>query len=122
MERPGTLAVRMVTAPCLGDAQQAQARVADWLAEIAASEAGRSIERRLRDHPTLAQLVTGLAEGSPYLWELARASPERFATLLDAEPEARFDAILADGRAAVAAARDEAQAMRGLRRMKSEAA
>src|SRR5262249_6369458 len=112
-----SLAQRIAGAPRLRAAGEGHARVADWLARHASTDAGGTIERRLRDHPTLAQLIAGLAEGSPHLWELARAAPERLAALLEAEPEARFDAILADGRAGVAAARDEAQAMRALRRM-----
>src|SRR5262245_50256826 len=117
-----SLAQRIAAAPQLWPAGDGHARVADWLAEIASTDAGRMIARRLHGHPALAQLIAGLAEGSPYLWDLARAAPERLAGLLDSEPEARFDAILADGKAAVAAARDEAQAMRALRRMKTEAA
>jgi glutamate-ammonia-ligase adenylyltransferase len=64
----------------------------------------------------------GLAEGSRYLWELARADPQRLASLLEAEPERRFDDIVADARGAIAVAHDEAEVMRLLRRMKAEAA
>src|SRR5262245_40572441 len=117
-----SLAQRIAGAPRLRAVGEGHARVADWLDDIASTDAGGTIERRLRDHPTLAPLIAVLAQGSPHLWELARAAPERLAALLEAEPEARFDAILADGRAGVAAARDEAQAMRALRRMKTEAA
>ena len=60
--------------------------------------------------------------GSPYLWELIRIEPGRFLTLLESDPDTRFEAILAETARAVASTRDEAQVMRLLRRMKSEAA
>ena len=34
--------------------------------------AGKALRRLLADHPALAALMTGLADGSPYLWDLAR--------------------------------------------------
>ena len=66
--------------------------------------------------------MTGLADGSPYLWDLARGSPERLVALLEAEPERRFDEILKAARRAIAATRDEAEVMRLLRVMKADAA
>ena len=33
-------------------------------------------------------LLDGLADGSPYLWDLVRADPERLVALLDADPDA----------------------------------
>jgi [glutamine synthetase] adenylyltransferase / [glutamine synthetase]-adenylyl-L-tyrosine phosphorylase len=118
----GSLAQRIAAAPALCRADEARARVADWLAEIADAPAGQALTRLLADHPTLAALIAGLAEGAPYLWELARAEPARLIALLEAEPDARFDAILSDARATIVATGDEAQAMRTLRRMKAEAA
>src|SRR4029077_6075328 len=62
-----------------------------------------------------------IAEGSPYLWDLVRADPTRFAAILQAEPQERFAAILAEARSAGHAV-SEADAMRILRRAKAEAA
>jgi glutamate-ammonia-ligase adenylyltransferase len=70
----------------------------------------------------LDALTMGLAEGSPYLWELARAEPERLAQLLESDPERRFDDILAGATRAIAATQDQGEVMRLLRRMKAEAA
>src|SRR5215471_15144469 len=82
-----------------------------------------SLVRRLAAaHPRLAALMTGLADGSPYLWGLVRGSPERFVALLEAEPERCFRDILADASGAIAATRDEAGVMRLLRCMKAEGA
>src|SRR5262245_63731366 len=71
----GTLAQRIAAAPQLHAAEAARARVEDWLAEIAETSAGKALRGLLGDHAALAALITGLADGSPYLWELARRSP-----------------------------------------------
>ncbi len=118
----GALAQRIADAPHLRAADEARARVEDWLADIADTPAGRTLRRLFADHSTLAALMTGLADGSPYLWDLARGSPERLVALLEAEPERRFDEILRAARRAIAATRDEAEVMRLLRVMKAEAA
>src|SRR5215813_3704611 len=117
-----SLVRRIAAAPHLQAAGEARARVNDWLVEIAAVPAGKTLIRLSAAHPTLDALMTGLADGSPYLWGLVRASPERFVALLEAEPERRFRDILADAKRAIAATRDEAEVMRLLRRMKAEAA
>src|SRR5215831_17689901 len=113
---------RIVTAPHLHAADEGCARVNEWLAEIAGLPAGKTLTRLAAAHPRLAALMTGLADGSPYLWGLVRGSPERFVALLEAEPERRFRDILADVSGAIAATRDEAEVMRLLRRMKAEGA
>src|SRR5262245_24054586 len=118
----GTLAQRIAAAPQLHAADAARGRVADWLGEIAETPAGQALRRLLADHPTLDALITGLADGSPYLWDLAQRSPERLIALLEAEPERRFDDILDLARRAIAATSDEAEVMRLLRVMKAEAA
>src|SRR5215471_4247592 len=117
-----SLVRRIAAAPHLQAADEARARVADWRAEIAGLSAGKTLTRLAAAHPMLDALITGLAGGSPYLWDLVRDSPERFVALLEAEPERRFGDMLADAKRAIAATRDEAEAMRLLRRMKAEAA
>src|SRR5712671_454284 len=117
----GPLARRIVAAPQLY-APDAHARVADWLGEIAETPAGAALAQLFGQHPTLAALIAGLAEGSPDLWDRVRGSPERLLALLDAEPELRFDDIIADAKRVIAATRDEAEVMRLLRHMKAEAA
>src|SRR5215510_13491580 len=116
-----SLVRRIAAAPQLQAADEARARVNDWLAEIAGASAGKTLTRLSAAHPRLDALMTGLAGGSPYLWDLVRGSPERFVALLEAEPERRFCDVLADARRAVAATCDEAEVMRLLRRMRAEA-
>jgi [glutamine synthetase] adenylyltransferase / [glutamine synthetase]-adenylyl-L-tyrosine phosphorylase len=119
---PGSLARRIAVAPPLHAAEEARARVEDWLAEIAATPAGAALRHLLAEHPALTALLAALAEGSPYLWELARKEPQRLLALLEADPERCFDDGLAAARRTIAATRDEAEVMRLLRTMKADAA
>ena len=121
-DQTGPLAQRIKASPHLAAASEARARVNDWLADIADRTAGKTLTQLLAAHPMLDGLVMGLAEGSRYLWELARADPARLVWLLEAEPERRFDEILIDTKRAIAAARDEAEVMRLLRHMKATGA
>ena len=64
-----------ISAPRFG--RQEARRSTRWLAEIGRSSAGRrSMPRR-----KLASLA-GIAEASPYLWDLVRADPDRFSRCL----------------------------------------
>ena len=121
-DQTDALAQRIRASQHFAGASEARVRVSEWLAEIADTAAGKSLTEVLAAHPVLDGLVMSLAEGSRYLWELARADPERLVLLLQAEPARRFDDILADTKRAITAADDEAEVMRLLRRMKSEAA
>src|ERR1700730_18391095 len=115
------LARRIAAAPHLLAPDAAHARVAEGLADIAETSAGRTLTRLLADHPALDALIAGLAEGSPDLWDRACGAPERLVALLESPPERHFDDILEGARRSIAATRDEAQVMRLLRRMKAEA-
>ncbi len=117
-----SLARRIVAAPRLSSAEAAHARVEEWLAEIAGTAAGRALARLLADHPTVKTLVAALADGSPYLFDLARADGERLLAILASEPELRFRELIADARRMIPAAGNDTEVMRLLRRMKAEAA
>src|SRR5262245_4217197 len=115
------LADRIASAPPLLDKKSAHARVAGWLSELSSKDV-RPIEILLRDKPVIRALLEGLAESSAYLWDLASREPGRLLRLLQADPDEHFRALLAQGVRAVATCKDEPEAMRLLRRMKSEAA
>src|SRR5215475_8877386 len=115
------LADRIASAPPLSDKKSARARVAGWFSELSPKDA-KPIEILLRDKPVIRTLLEGLAESSPYLWDLASREPERLLRLLQADPDSHFRALLSEGVRAVATCKDELEAMRLLRRMKSEAA
>ena len=113
---------RLASGPHLHDPAAAQKRLRGWLAELSGAADGERLTRLLADHPTLQTLVEGIAEGSPYLWDLVRMEPARFVTLLESDPDLRLETVLAEAARAVASAADEAEVMRTLRRMKAEAA
>ena len=116
-----TLAECIATAPQLSDAKTARARVAGWLDELK-PDAAKPLKALLAKHSILKTLLEGLADSSPYLWELASREPARLLRLLNADPGNHLAALLAEHGEAAASAIDEADAMRELRRMKAEAA
>lgn len=116
-----TLAARIVTAPKLTEPKAARARVAEWLAGLPAGEAKR-LKALLAGHSILHTLLESLGEASPYLWDLASGEPQRLLRLLDADPDCHLSELLIGTARLVASSQDEDEAMRLLRRMKSEAA
>jgi glutamate-ammonia-ligase adenylyltransferase len=116
------LAAAIARAPQLVDRKAAQARLAEWLADIGKGSAGKALKQFIAGAPKVEALLLGLADGSPYLWELASAEPDRLLAVLEADPGERLTDLLAKSAKAAAAAKDEAAAMRCLRRMKAEAA
>ena len=117
-----TLASAISDAPRLTDRKAAKARVAEWLTEIGWSADGKALKRLLAAAPKVEALLAGLSDGSPYLWDLAVAEPARLLSLLNADPDQHLAALLTKAEKAVDATKDEAEAMRLLRRTKAEAA
>ncbi|MGI8527431.1 MAG: hypothetical protein ACR2K5_14910, partial [Pseudolabrys sp.] len=118
----GSLASRIQAAPPSSAPVTARARVAAWLGEISKTTAGKALALLLAKNAKLRALVESLADGSPYLWQLASAEPPRLWRLLQSDPDRHLAALLADTAGTVAATDDEARAMHLLRRMKAEAA
>jgi glutamate-ammonia-ligase adenylyltransferase len=116
-----TLASLIATAPRLSEPDAARKRLDGWLAALDGDSADAALRRLFAAHPQARAVILGLADGSPHLWELASADPVRLARLLEADPEDRFEAILADAVAAISSTLDEAYVMQLLRRMKAEA-
>src|SRR5262249_59814715 len=88
----------------------------------APSEAGIALARLRAGSDELEALIEGVADGSPHLWDLAASEPARLVALLESDPDAHLDALLAATAADVAATAEQSEAMRLLRRMKAEAA
>src|ERR1700693_5475308 len=86
-EKTLALALALVDAPRLMARRPAHACVAAWLTEIGRSAAGKTLKRLVTTAPKLEALLHGLADGSPYLWDLAAAEPERLLSLLNSNPE-----------------------------------
>src|SRR3954470_18562307 len=121
-----SLAGTIKTAPRLSAPDEARARLGEWLAEIGAGGAGKAIRQLLVSakgrEGKLAGIVAAIAEASPYLWDLIRADRDRFLALLEADPETQFAALIAEIDQAGLAVDNDDDAMRALRRGKSEAA
>src|SRR5258708_2068101 len=116
------LAPAIAAAPRLADRKAAQDGLTEWLSDIGRSAAGKSIKQLIEQAPKTEALLLGLADGSPYLWDLATAEPDRLLAVLATDPDQHLSALLAKSAKAVAAAKDDATAMQRLRRMKAEAA
>src|SRR5262245_134096 len=115
------LVARIATAPRLSAPELSRKRLDAWIAEIDGQPAATTLRRLFAAHPQARALILGLADGSPHLWELVAADPARLVRVLESDPEAHFDAVLADTVAAIASTPDEAQVMQLLRRMRAEA-
>src|SRR5258708_20208132 len=109
---------RVGGAPRLSDPKGAGAR----LAECLRAEGGRPLAEFLKDFKAARAVLEGVADGSPYLWDLVESDPGRLLTLLKCEPDAHLAALLSSSVQGAAAAMRDAEVMRILRRMKPEAA
>ena len=74
-----SLVRRIAAPPYLQDADEARARVNEWLAEIAGLTAGKTLTRLAAAHPRLEALMAGLARQYPadVTERIARRVPSR---------------------------------------------
>ena len=93
-----TLALAFTGAPRLTDRKAAEASVGDWLTAIGRSAAAKKLKALVAGTPKLEALLLGLADGSPHLWDLATAEPDRLISLLNSNPDAHFAELLAKPR------------------------
>ncbi|MGV7216528.1 bifunctional [glutamine synthetase] adenylyltransferase/[glutamine synthetase]-adenylyl-L-tyrosine phosphorylase [Bradyrhizobium sp. UFLA05-112] len=116
----GSLAARFAEGPHVAASNTAEQRLRDWLAELEPQHAAAIAA--LLDRPFVRPILAGIAEFSPYLFDLIRSDPARLIRLLACDPDAHLASLIDDARRAVLAATEEAEVTRLLRRMKSEAA
>jgi len=115
------LAARFVDGPHLSDPDKAEQRLTDWLTGLAAEQAA-AIDDLIVRLPLVKTILLGIAEASPYLFDLVRADSARAIRLLECEPERYLAHLIDNTRREVLQAPGEADVMQWLRRMKSEAA
>ena len=101
---------------------QTTARVAAWLQSVKPKSAGNEIKALIRRHPAVGQILGGIAEAAPYLWDRIEADPAEFVRLLEGDPDRALAALLAKMQSDAAAAQSQADLMRVLRLSKSRAA
>jgi glutamate-ammonia-ligase adenylyltransferase len=114
------LAARFVDGPHVSAPNGPEIILSGWLAELEPSQAAEL--SALLDQPTARTILLGIAEFSPYLFDLIRNDAARFIRLLQCEPETHLPALIESVSREVFAAVTEADVMRLLRRMKAEAA
>jgi glutamate-ammonia-ligase adenylyltransferase len=114
------LAARFVDGPHVSAADKAE-RLADWLTGLAPEQAA-TIDDLIARFPFAKTILLGIAESSPYLFDLIRADAARLIRLLECNPESYLSQLIEKTRLGVSAAAGEADVTQLLRRMKSEAA
>ena len=115
------LAARLAGGPQVSAPDKAEQRLADWLADLEPMQAA-AIRGLAERFPFANAILLGIAEASPYLFDLVRAHGARAIRLLECEPERHLAELIAKTCRDVSAASSEADVMQLLRRMKSEAA
>src|SRR5579864_1439311 len=118
---PHCLAARFVDGPRVSAPAEAEQRLAGWLVDLEPRQAAAIRELAVR-YPLLNTMLLGIAEASPYLFDLLRADAARAIRLFGCTPELHLARLIEYACRDVEAASSEADAMQLLRRMKSEAA
>src|SRR6266849_1960712 len=113
------LAARFVDGPQVSVPDQAEQRLADWLTALAPEQAAVVNDLTSR-FPRARTILSGIAESSPYLFDLVRADATRLVRLLECHPESYLPLLIEKACLGVSAAAGEADVMQLLRRMKSE--
>jgi glutamate-ammonia-ligase adenylyltransferase len=115
------LAARFVDGPHVSAPDKAEQRLRDWLTDLTTEQAA-AIDDLIGRFPRAGTILLGIAEASPYLFDLLRADGARAIRLLGCEPEPHLAHLIERTCRDVAAASSEADVMQLLRRMKAEAA
>ncbi|WP_029082345.1 bifunctional [glutamine synthetase] adenylyltransferase/[glutamine synthetase]-adenylyl-L-tyrosine phosphorylase [Bradyrhizobium sp. th.b2] len=114
------LAARFADGPHVAVSVSADQRLTDWFAELEPAQSAALAV--LLEHPFARDILRGIAEFSPYLFELARTDPARLIRILSCDPESHLADLIETTSREVLAAGSEADVMHLLRRMKAEAA
>src|ERR1700684_754968 len=115
------LAARFVDGPHVSAPDKAEQRLTEWLTGLAAEQAA-AIDTLIGRFPLAKNVLLGIAEASPYLFDLVRADSARAIRVLQCEPERYLPHLIEKTRREVLHAAGEPDVMLALRRMKSEAA
>ena len=115
------LADSFLSAPVTLSAAVAKARIAGWLVDLPPHQSASIASIAASSH-FAGVVLNGIAEFSPYLFDLIRADPARLLRLLACNPDIYIARLVADMLAGGNGAIDEADLMGRLRRIKAEAA
>jgi glutamate-ammonia-ligase adenylyltransferase len=115
------LAARFAGGPAVTPGGDADARVTRWLDDIAGPQR-EAVVAIFDRYPLARVIVTGIAEASPYLFDLLRGNAERVHRVLTSDPDRHLVDLIDNVRSAAVVAIDESDLMRLLRHIKAEAA
>ncbi|MEA2867392.1 MAG: [glutamine synthetase] adenylyltransferase / [glutamine synthetase]-adenylyl-L-tyrosine [Bradyrhizobium sp.] len=115
------LAALFVDGPHVSAPAEAEQRLAAWLADLEPQQTA-AIRELAAQFPHANTILLGIAESSPYLFDLMRADAARLIRLFACDPESHLARLIENTRRDIVAASSEADVMQLLRRMKSEAA
>jgi glutamate-ammonia-ligase adenylyltransferase len=115
------LAARFVDGPHVSAPDKAEQRLKDWLTDLPDGQAA-AVAALFARFPRAKTILLGIAEASPYLFDLVRADAARAIRLLESAPEPHLADLIANTCREVSTASGDAEVMQSLRRMKSEAA
>ena len=102
------LAARFVDGPHVSAPDKAEQRLADWLADLAPEQAA-AIGDLAGRFPRARTILLGIAEASPYLFDLIRADAARAIRLLDCDPEPHLAQLIETACRDVAAAAERSR-------------
>ena len=115
------LAARFVEEPNLSVPEKARQRLSNWLTDLAPGEAA-GFEALFAQTAHTEPIFAGIAEASPYLFDLVRSDAARVLRILHGEPDRHLARLFEETRQSVRTASNEALAMHLLRRAKAETA
>lgn len=114
------LAARLARGPAVVDAEGSDLRIRQWLDDVSASQRA-SIQTILDRYPHVQAIVAGIADASPYLFDLLRGNAERVERVLTSDPDRHLADLIDNVHSAAAVVTDEGELMRLLRNIKAEA-
>src|SRR6266702_3090200 len=91
-DRHRRLAARFAGGPHVSVSDTAEQRLKGWLAELEPAESAAVDE--LLDHPFAKTILLGIAEFSPFLFDLARADAARLIRLLSCDPDRHLASLI----------------------------
>ncbi len=100
---------------------EAEQRLSGWLADLEPQQAA-AISGLAGQFPRVKAILLGIAEASPYLFDLMRADVARLIRLLGCDPDRHLAQLIDNISQGASAAAGEAELMQLLRRIKAEAA
>ncbi|MBA1158031.1 bifunctional [glutamine synthetase] adenylyltransferase/[glutamine synthetase]-adenylyl-L-tyrosine phosphorylase [Microvirga mediterraneensis] len=92
-DRTNSLLDRLTRAPLVADTKRAKAQLADFIKRIREEPEAGELLKHL-DGGTFHDLLLGLSDHSPFLWQLVVNDPARMTRLASAAPEASHRAIV----------------------------